>query len=88
MRTYAIAGSLSRRRSGRRPVRVTDGLVSAASAANAGDDELRIVENGRFCLLPGVGHLEMPRSPKVFRTLENWLADDVEPPQTAATQDA
>jgi pimeloyl-ACP methyl ester carboxylesterase len=79
VRTYAIAGALSRRRRDARPARVTDGLVSAASASNAGDDELGIVANGRFCLLPGVGHMEMPRHPEVFRTLQRWLAEDAAP---------
>ena len=80
VRTYAIAGALTRRRRDTRPARVTDGLVSAASAANAGDDELGIVANGRFCLLAGVGHMEMPRNPEVFRTLQRWFAEGATPP--------
>ena len=80
VRTYAIAGSLSRRRRSKRLARVTDGLVTAASAANAGDDELKLVENGRFCLIPGLGHLEMPRSPEVFSTLKRWFGDGATPP--------
>jgi pimeloyl-ACP methyl ester carboxylesterase len=79
VRTYAIAGSLSRRQRGKRPGRVTDGLVTAASAANAGDDELRIVESGRFCLIPGLGHMEMPRSPEVFSTLQRWFGEGATP---------
>jgi pimeloyl-ACP methyl ester carboxylesterase len=84
-RTYAVAGSLSKRTGGTRLARATDGLVSAASAANAGDDELRITESGRFRLLPGVGHLAMPRSREVYRTLRGWFAEDAEPRESAVT---
>jgi pimeloyl-ACP methyl ester carboxylesterase len=84
-RTYAVAGSLSKRPAGRRLSRLTDGLVSAASAANAGDDELRVAETGRFRLLPGVGHLTMPRSRAVYRTLREWFAEDGEPRASTAT---
>jgi len=75
-RTYAIAGSLSARPRTGPTCRATDGLVSAASAANLGpDDELHIVENGRFALLPGVNHFVMPFSREVFDTLRGWFGD-------------
>ena len=52
------------------------GADAAASAANLGpDDELHIVENGRFALLPGVNHFVMPFSREVFDTLRGWFGD-------------
>jgi pimeloyl-ACP methyl ester carboxylesterase len=75
-RTYAIAGSLSARPRTGLAIRATDGLVSAASAADLGpDDELHVVENGRFALLPGVNHFVMPFSREVFDTLRGWFGD-------------
>lgn len=75
-RTYAIAGSLSARPRTDPAIRATDGLVSAASAANSGpDDELQIVENGHFAILPGVNHFVMPFSREVFDTLRVWFSD-------------
>jgi pimeloyl-ACP methyl ester carboxylesterase len=75
-RTYAIAGSLSARQRTGPTCRATDGLVSAASAANLGpNDELHLVENGRFALLPGVNHFVMPFSREVFDTLRRWFGD-------------
>jgi len=75
-RYYAVAGSLSRNPPAAPSVRVLDGMVSTASAANAGpDDELRFRENGRYRLLPGVNHFVMPMDARVFEVLAGWFAD-------------
>jgi len=76
-RYYAVAGCISKKEaSGPSPLRI-DGMVSTASAANQGpEDELRFVENNRYCELPGVFHFVMPFSPEVYRVLARWFAED------------
>jgi triacylglycerol lipase len=75
-RYYALAGSLSDNPSQAPSVRVTDGMVSSASAANAGEgDELRFLENGRYRLLPGLNHFVMPMDAEVYQVLSGWFSD-------------
>jgi len=78
-RYYAVAGALSKNGASDPSVWVTDGLVSTASAANIGkDDLLRFVENNRYHLLPGVNHFVMPHHRDVYQILSKWITDDEE----------
>lgn len=76
-RYYAVAGALSKNEASDPSVWVTDGMVSTASAANMGkDDLLCFVENNRYHLLPGLNHFVMPFSRDVYEILSKWLTDD------------
>jgi pimeloyl-ACP methyl ester carboxylesterase len=76
VRIYAVAGSLSRKPDAAIPHSTTDGLVTAASAACAVGDELGLVASGRFRVLAGVGHISLPRSRRVYRTISEWFRED------------
>jgi hypothetical protein len=74
-RYFALAGSLSKKTAAAPSLYRTDGMVSTASAANAGHgDELHLVEDGRYRELPGVSHFVMPFSREVFVVLADWFA--------------
>jgi triacylglycerol lipase len=80
-RFYAVAGALSRNPPSSPSPRVMDGMVSTASVANAGEnDDLRLLENGRYRLLPGTNHFTMPMNPEIYRVLSEWFSvDDPDP---------
>jgi pimeloyl-ACP methyl ester carboxylesterase len=86
-RFYAIAGALSRNPPSAPSPRVMDGMVSTASVANAGEnDDLRLLENGRYRLLPGTNHFTMPMNPEIYRVLAAWFSgeEDTDPPPALA----
>mgnify|MGYP002391773983 CR=1 FL=1 len=75
-----MAGCVSKKlANGPSPLRF-DGMISTASAANQGpDDELRFLENNRYCELPGVLHFVMPFHPEVYQALARWFSRDSVP---------
>lgn len=77
VRCYSVAASLGPPTgSTSTPAWATDGLVSPASAANCGpDDLLRFRENGRYRLVSGLSHFAMPRSEAVYAVLREWFED-------------
>lgn len=77
VRSFAIAGSASRRptATGRRPR--GDGLVPVASALGINADRQFALEfpASRTFIAYGTGHLDLLRSPAVYAKIQAWLAD-------------